>query len=81
MRKAQRQLKNFLRSRGLLTRFKLNIRNGKNNQPNPSSINFNREGLGISSAFVWKETPEGHKFWGELDEKFKAKEKYPDVKI
>ena len=60
-----KKLKNFLRSKKLLTRYKLNC----SNDSNPLTENkFNLDC--ISKAFIFDDTIEGHDFWIKLAEEF-----------
>lgn len=69
MRKIQRQLKNFLRSKKLLTRFKLNCRNCITGVDN---FNFGRNlNPSLGYGFIWSGSPEGHHFWSELEKEFR----------
>ena len=65
MNKKIKQLKNFLRSKKLLTRFKLNT------QLRNTPFVFGKNSPSIDSAFIWSRTPEGFKFWDDLAVEFK----------
>lgn len=65
MNKETKRLKNFLRSKKLLTRFKLNSRNCITGIDTPFI-----SGKYISSYFIWSGTPEGHDFWKNIDREF-----------
>ena len=66
MNKGNKQLKNFLRSKGLLTRFRLNCRNCESGVPLGELV-----WVSIGTAFVWEDTPEGREFWKRLDVEYK----------
>lgn len=74
MNKRSKQLKNFLRGKKLLTRFKLNT------QLINTPFVFGKISPDIMNAFVWGLTPEGHKFWEALAVEFKEYIKVQDVK-
>ncbi len=61
MAKKNKALKKFLKERGALTRFRKNC--------------IKVEQIGTTEGnmmgfFVWKGTPEGHKYWSDLHEEF-----------
>ena len=68
-----KKLKKFLRDNKVLTKFKLNCRNCGSSI---YSYNFGYaldrkyEYYGIGAGFIWSDTPEGHKFWEDLQRKF-----------
>lgn len=67
MRKNNRKLKNFLRSKGVLSKFKLNMHRFSF----PFLDNFGSCNLiGIGSEFTWENTPEGAEFWGKLNTEY-----------
>lgn len=74
MNKRSKQLKNFLRGKKLLTRFKLNT------QLRTYPFYFGENSPSIDSAFVWDKTPEGMMFWSTLNNEFKEYITAEDVK-
>lgn len=52
-------LKNFLRSKGAYTKFKLNMKRA-------GSIRADLDDCSLACAFIWKDTPEGREYWSKL---------------
>lgn len=75
MNKRSEQLKNFLRGKKLLTRFKLNAKNTFK-----EGFVFGERSPNIGMAFIWSSTPEGSEFWRDLDIEFKEYITAEDVK-
>lgn len=72
-RKNVNRLKKFLRDNKVLTRFRLNCRNSKEGFTGiGSALDRKYKNYSIGGGFIWADTPEGHKFWAELERKFKA---------
>ena len=57
----EKNLEKFLRKNKILTKFKKN---------HDMSFNSNHEATNIKQSFVWTDTPEGFKFWKEINNKF-----------
>lgn len=72
-RKNVNRLKKFLRDNKVLTRFRLNCRNCSNGFTGIGyALDTKNKHYSIGDGFIWADTPEGHKFWAELERKFTA---------
>lgn len=60
-RREHKRLKRFLRSKGILNKFRRAVRRARG---------YSMQNLSwptISGAFIWCEATEGHKYWDEVD--------------
>ena len=61
----------FLKKEGVIRKFITNIQNADWGHTTKKVFKIR----GIDTAFTWLDTPEGHDYWDDIDEKYNATKK------